>query len=280
MSKWIISAFADEHSRSLEGQICALKENDLDHIELRFIDGKNIADMTENQVSELKKTLDMNGIAVSAIGSPLGKINLADDFEAHLEKTRRVCHTANILGADKIRIFSFYLHSGKSRKECRGEVTEKLGRMLDIADGFGVKLCHENEANIYGESPEYCLDLLEHFDGRLRAVFDMGNFVLDGCDPVKGYDMLKPYIEYFHIKDALAQGAIVPAGCGDAHIEELLHRFSRDSGKAVLLSIEPHLQTFDGLNALVGKSFDNPYKFDSLKSAFNEAVKRTKELLL
>ena len=261
MSKWIISAFADEHSRSLEGQIGALRENGLNHIELRFINGKNIADMTENEVSELKKALDEVGITVSAVGSPLGKINLADDFEAHLEKTRRVCHTANLLGTDKIRVFSFYLHKGKRRE-------------------YGIILCHENEAKIYGESPEYCLDLLEHFGGRLRCVFDMGNYVLDGCDPVKGYEMLKNYIEYFHIKDALNEGAIVPAGCGDAHIGELLHRFSEDSGKAVLLSIEPHLQTFDGLNALVGKSFDNPYKFDSLQSAFNEAVKRTKELLI
>ncbi len=280
MSRWIISAFADEHSRSLEGQIGALRENGLKYIELRFIDGKNIADMTENEVLALKKALDESGIAVSAVGSPLGKINLADDFEAHLEKTRMVCHIANLLGTDKVRMFSFYLHNGKSREECRGEVIEKLGKMLDVADSFGIKLCHENEANIYGESPEYCLDLLEYFGGRLRCVFDMGNFVLDGCDPVKGYEMLKNYIEYFHIKDALAQGAIVPAGCGDAHIGELLHRFREDSKGDVLLSVEPHLQTFDGLNALVGKSFDNPYKFDSLQSAFNEAVKRTKELLI
>jgi sugar phosphate isomerase/epimerase len=177
-------------------------------------------------------------------------------------------------------MFSFYAPEGENITEKRSEVLFALERLVVLAREYGVTLCHENEAKIYGESPEYCLDLLEHFGGRLRCVFDMGNYVLDGCDPVKGYEMLKNYIEYFHIKDALKQGAIVPAGCGDAHIGELLHRFSEDSGKAVLLSIEPHLQTFDGLNALVGKGFDNPYKFDSLQSAFNEAVKRTKELLI
>jgi sugar phosphate isomerase/epimerase len=194
MSKWIISAFADEYSRSVDKQISALKENGLNHLEVRFVGDKNIADLTADEVCALKKSLDEGGITVSAIGSPLGKINLADDFEEHLEKAKRVYNTANILGTDKVRMFSFYLHKDKTREECREEVLHKLGRLLDLADGFGVKLCHENEAKIYGETPEYCLDLLQHFGGRLRAVFDMGNFVLDKCDPVAGYELLKNYI--------------------------------------------------------------------------------------
>ncbi len=154
MSNWIISAFPDEYSRSVEKQISALKDNGLDHIEVRFVEDKNVADLTEDEASSLKKRLDDGGITVSAIGSPLGKINLADDFEEHLEKAKRVYNTANILGTDKVRMFSFYLHKDKSREECREEVIEKLGKLLDVADGFGVKLCHENEAKIYGETPE------------------------------------------------------------------------------------------------------------------------------
>ena len=279
MSKWIISAFADEHSTSLEGQISALRETGLEYIEPRFIGGKNIADMTQDEVKAIKSAFEDAGIKVSAVGSPLGKINLADDFEAHLEKARRVFESAGILETDKVRVFSFYLHKGKSRKDCRGEVIEKLGRMLDLADSYSLKLCHENEAKIYGESPEYCLDILDAFSGRLRAVFDMGNFVLDGYDPVSAYPLLKNYIEYFHIKDALYAGAIVPAGCGEARIGELLHRFRDDFGKDVILSVEPHLQTFSGLNALVGKGFDNPYKFETKEIAFLTAVEKTKELL-
>lgn len=279
MRKWLISAFADEHSTSLEGQISALAETGLEHIELRFIDGKNIADMTADEVKSLKNALCNSGIKVSAIGSPLGKINLADDFPAHLEKAKRVFETANILNTKNIRVFSFYLHKDKTREECRGEVFEKFGAMLDVAKQFAVKLCHENEAKIYGESPEYCLDLLKYFGGEARCVFDMGNFVLDGNEPMKAYELLKDYIEYFHIKDALFAGAIVPAGCGEAHIGDILHKYREEFDRDVLLSIEPHLQTFSGLNALVGKGFDNPYKFESKEIAFVTAVQKTKELL-
>lgn len=280
MANWIVSAFADEHSPDLAGQIAALQSFGLSHIELRFLDGKNVADLTTREAKDAKQMLDAGGIRVSAVGSPLGKINLADDFQTHMEKARRVFETAGILETDKIRMFSFYLHAGKGRAECRSEVLDKLGTMLDLADTFGVKLCHENEAAIYGETPEQCRDLLDAFDGRLRAVFDMGNFTLEGCKPwPDGYELLKHYIEYFHIKDGLAAGAIVPAGCGEACIGEILHAFKTEFDKDVLLSIEPHLQTFDGLNKLVGRTFENPYQFATAQDAFAEAVRCTRALL-
>jgi len=280
MSNWIISAFADEYSPGLTGQIAALQQFEIPCVELRFLDGKNVADLTAQEAKAAKNMLDAGGIRVSALGSPLGKINLADDFAAHLEKARNVFEVAGIMETDKIRMFSFYLRAGMTRAQCRSEVIDKLGAMLELAESFGLMLCHENEAAIYGETPEQCLDLLEAFGGKLRAVFDMGNFVLEGCKPwPDGYELLKNYIAYFHIKDSLAAGAIVPAGFGEACIGQILHAYKNEFQKDVLLSIEPHLQTFDGLNQLVGKSFDNPYKFPTAQAAFAEAVKCTKALL-
>ncbi len=48
----------------------------------------------------------------------------------------------------------------------------------------------------------------------------MGNFVLDGHDPIKAYNLLKDHVEYFHIKDSLYAGTIVPAGKGEAKIKK------------------------------------------------------------
>ena len=281
MANLKLSAFADEYSPVFEKQLEYLKENNIKYIELRFLDDKNIADLTENQVREVKKKLEDANIKVSAIGSPLGKINLCDDFSEHLKKCKNVFKTARILGVENIRMFSFYLPEGKTRKDCRDEVLSKLGQMVDLAEQYGVTLCHENEAKIYGESPEYCLDILSHFGGRLKCVFDMGNFVLDGYKPFPdGYEMLKDYIEYFHIKDSLYAGAIVPPGCGESSIPEIFERVKKDFKRDVLVTLEPHLETFSGLNQLVGKTFENPYKFESPEAAFDEAVKRIKEILL
>ncbi len=282
MKKILLSAFADEYSQDFEKQIAVLKEYNIPQIELRFLDGKNVSDLTEEEAKAYKKRLDDAGIAVSAIGSPLGKINLADDFKAHLRKTEHTCKIAEIFGAENIRMFSFYLREGKSREDCRDEVIEKLSQMIAIAESYGVRLCHENEAGIYGESPDRCLDLFQSFSGSLGCVFDMGNFLLDGNDPAEAYALLSPYITYFHIKDALGAGAIVPAGRGEAKIGKILSLYAAEGNGTVIATIEPHLETFDGLNALVlpGKSFENPYKFKSKEDAFTAGVKCTKALIM
>ena len=280
MNNWIISAFADEHSTDLAGQIAALQSFDISHIELRFLNGKNVASMTMEEAKQAKQMLDAGGIRVSAVGSPLGKINLADDYAAHLEKARHVFETAGILETDKIRMFSFYLHEGKNRQECRGEVIDKLGAMIDLADTFGMTLCHENEGQLYGESPEHCLDLMKAFGGRLGCVFDMGNYTYYGYQPwPECYQSLKSYITYFHVKDALLNGSIVPAGCGDSHVKQILHAYRDEFKKDVLLTIEPHLQTFDGLNELVTTDLKNPYRYPTAQDAFAEGVKSTLALL-
>ena len=47
----------------------------------------------------------------------------------------------------------------------------------------------------------------------LKAVFDFANFIQCGQDPWDAYSVMKPYIEYIHVKDARkADGVIVPAG--------------------------------------------------------------------
>lgn len=280
MENWIISAFADEHSDALTDQIAALQRFGIGHIELRFLDGRNVAELSEQEARQARQLLDAGGIRVSAVGSPLGKISLTDGHAAHLEKARRVFATANLLGTELIRMFSYYLPEGSTRDQCRGQVLDRLGAMLELADRFGVKLCHENEAGIYGESPAHCLDLLQSFGGRLGCVFDMGNFLLEGYSPYpQAYQLLEPYITYFHIKDALSAGAIVPAGRGEAGIRQILHDHRARHGR-VLLSIEPHLQTFSGLNQLVNKkNFDNPYKFETQQAAFAEAVRCVRALL-
>ena len=157
---------------------------------------------------------------------------------------------------------------------------ENLEKMLLLARTSGVTLCHENEAKIYGDIPARCRELLDHFGGELKCVFDMGNFVLEGVDPFpSAYELLKPYIAYFHIKDSLAAGAIVPPGKGEAKIKEILSAHMQSAKEDFFVSLEPHLQTFSGLNALVGRSFENPYQYPDAKVAFADAVTKFKELI-
>ena len=279
MAKMMLSAFADEYAGSLVEQLEALNGFGIKYLELRHADGKNVADMTPCDVKEVRCKLDDYSIGISSIGSPLGKISLDGDLNAHMELTKRVCETAVCLDARYVRMFSFYLPAGQTREDCKSKVVDALGSMLDIADSYGVTLCHENEAKIWGESPEQCKELLDAFGGRLRAVFDMGNFVLGGYEPYEAYELLYDYVTYFHIKDALSRGAIVPAGMGEARIKEILSDFKSRTKADFFVSLEPHLETFAGLNALTDVTFENPYKYADQKAAFSDAVAKLNQVL-
>ena len=162
---------------------------------------------------DMRSKLDAAGIGISALGSPLGKIKIDDDFEAHKIKLRRTCEIAKILGADRIRMFSFFIPKGtEDYSVYRDEVMRRLGEMIDIAEEYDILLCHENEKGIYGDTPERCLDIQKTFPGRIGCVFDTANFLQVGATPFPdGFMLLRDYITYMHVKDCAANGTVVVA---------------------------------------------------------------------
>lgn len=280
MAKLILSAFADECATDFTEQLQALKNFDIDYIEVRDVDGKNVSELTEKEVAEVKRKINDFGIKTSAIGSPLGKIKLSDDINAHYEMAKRIFQTANELGTKNVRIFSFYMPEGKTADECESQVFDTVGNLIKIADEHGLTLCHENEANVYGETPEKCKKLLDNFGGKLKAVFDMGNFVLNGFIPYpEVYGSLSKYIEYFHVKDSLMEGKIVPPGMGEAQIKEIFDDYRQNAKKDAFITLEPHLEYFTGLESLVSKSFETVNVYPSAYAAFADAVEKLKGLL-
>ena len=279
MASIILSAFADEYADSFEEQLGGLCKLGISHIEIRHVNKKNVSVLTKTEVLEVKELLDKYGIKVSAIGSPLGKIKLDGDIDGHIETAKRVFEYANILGAKFVRMFSFYAPTGKNIHDMKDEAFSALGRLIEAAKECGVVLCHENEAKIYGDIPERCRELLDAFPD-LMCVYDMGNFVLEGVDPYpEAYRLLRDRIAYFHIKDALSAGAIVPPGCGEAKIAEILAEHKKDAAGDFFVSLEPHLELFSGLNALVGRSFENPYKYPNAQTAFADAAEKLKKMI-
>ena len=279
MAELKLSAFSDEYADGFTEQLAGMRGFGIDRIELRHADKKNVSVLNEKEVAEIKAKLDFYGVGVSAIGSPLGKIPLDGDRKAHLETARRVMETANVLGAKYVRIFSFYAPKGKDVTAMRGEVFDALERLVLLARAHGVTLCHENEASIYGDIPARCTEITDYFGGEMKCVFDMGNFVLEQVDPCEAYARMQKDIAYFHIKDALRAGAIVPPGKGEARIADILAAHQRYASEDFFVSLEPHLQLFSGLNALVGRAFENPYQYQDAASAFADAVEKFKEIM-
>lgn len=96
-----LAAFADEADRTLRGQISAMKDNGIELLEIRTVDGKNIAELTAAEAKTIRKELDGAGIAVWSVGSPMGKIGMTDDFAPHLDVFRHLLELSDILGAGR-----------------------------------------------------------------------------------------------------------------------------------------------------------------------------------
>lgn len=250
MAHYILSAFADEVSSDFTKQLEYLKSKDISYIEPRNINGTGVAAITLEEAKNAKKMLDDYKIGVSSIGSPIGKISVEDDFADHIRLFEHVMDIAELFETKNIRMFSFFYPKNTDVHTHRAAVLARLEILLELAEKRGLTLCHENEKAIYGEAPEDCLDLMKHFDGRMKSVLDMGNFAFCQKDPMKGYEYLAPYIEYIHIKDAFYDTRIVPAGQGEGKVFEILSAYNKYTYKDTFLTMEPHLTVFDGLNKL------------------------------
>ena len=243
------SGFADEISSDTTIQFEVLNKLGIKYFEPRGIDGKNISELTLDEAKKLKEKMDIFGIKVSSIGSPIGKIYLSDDFDAHFELFCHVVKIAKILETKYIRIFSFY-NKDQWNENARAEVFKRLKKLIDYAKKENVVLLHENEKDIYGDTVDRCVDLMkELYCDNFKAVFDPANFVQCRQNTLDAYEKLHNYVEYIHIKDSKKDGTIVPAGMGDGNIEEFLKLFAI-KGYDGFISLEPHLGNFDGLQNL------------------------------
>lgn len=275
-----IYAFADEASSWISGQITAMQENEVDGLEIRTVDKVNISDLSDQKAREVKQLLDAAGRKVWSIGSPIGKIDAdKDDFLLHTERFKRTLELAEILEASNIRLFSFFTPQ-ETRNDYKALVLERLVVFLELADQSGITLCHENEKGIYGDTPERCLELHKALP-ELKAVFDPANFVQCGVDTQHAWKVLKPYVKYLHIKDALPDGSVVPAGKGIGHVKEILDDYRKSGGQWV--TVEPHLHVFDGLQALEKEqdksTIGTVYQYASKEEAFRAAIAALRELL-
>ncbi len=277
MAKFVISAFADEACDQLEGQIKALKRNNLNRIEPRSMSG-NMITKSDEELKEIAAILSENGIMLSSLGSPIGKYDIKADFAPHLEEFYRAISACKILGAENMRVFSFFV-APNELDTYRDEVFARMEKMISIAKSEGIRLCHENEAKIYGETPERVADLLDNLDG-LYGIFDGANYVVRDCNPIHGYNVTAAKLEYMHVKDALFEGhQIVPCGMGDGEYAYAIEKANLSTDKTVFLTIEPHLKKFLAYNSIDDRELKTKLSFENSDESFDFAVNSLKNML-
>ncbi|HEX9228500.1 MAG TPA: sugar phosphate isomerase/epimerase family protein [Arthrobacter sp.] len=262
---WMLSGFGDEIDDDPAIQIAVLQALGANHIEVRSAWGTNIVDLDQERLGRLDRLFREHGMGVSAIASPIGKVDVSLPVEHEVERLRRAINAAGTLGASYIRIFSFYYSDGVAVESIRDAVMERMNALAAVAEEAGVVLLHENEKDIFGDTPDRVLDIIETVGSpALKVAWDAANFVQVGVKPFdEAYTKLRPHLEYLQVKDALfASGEVVPAGLGDGDLLRTVEALKAD-GYSGFASLEPHLAGAHGLGG-----FSGPTAFGMAARAF------------
>nr|WP_296072450.1 sugar phosphate isomerase/epimerase family protein [uncultured Actinoplanes sp.] len=265
MTGWTLSGFGDEIDADPVVQLAVLRALGARHIEVRSAWGGNVVDLSASDLARLAGLISARGMAVSAVASPIGKTLISDDPATENARFARAVAAAHRLGTRYIRIFSFYRPPGMPVEASRDEVMRRLANFAAMAAREDLVLVHENEKDIYGDTPARVLDIVESVGSdALRVAWDNANYVQVGVKPyTEGYRLLRPHLEYLQVKDAvLGTGRVVPAGQGDGELRETLTAL-RDDGYTGVASLEPHLAEQSALGG-----FSGPAEFGVAARAF------------
>ena len=250
-----LTGIADEASQNIEEQIKATKELGWNAIESRFVNGKNIHDVSDEEFDEVCRALDGSGVYINAFGSAIGNWgkDVRDHFSITEEEISRAIPRMKTLGAKFVRIMSYKVLDQEDQL-----AEERIRRLRLIVDSFaseGITSVHENCMNYGGMSWKHTMELIEAVPG-MKLVFDTCNPVFNHDhsrddkqwqDAWEFYQNVKEHISYIHVKDGLNpspengnQEVYTYPGEGQGCVKEILQDLMQ-SGYEGGISIEPHL---------------------------------------
>jgi sugar phosphate isomerase/epimerase len=218
-----IAAITDEFSPDLDVALDAMSKVGMTAAELRVISGKNIIDLTDEEIARARASVEKHGMRVLGIASPLLKCVLPDapeldkrvqhdvfasshTFDDQPRLSRRAFEIAEKTGARFIRVFSYWRTIEPER--CLDRIVSALRDLADEARRRGVVIGLENEhaCNI-GTAAEAAKVLAALDHPALQLVWDPANALVLGETPYPdGYARLPRHrIGHVHAKDCHVQ---------------------------------------------------------------------------
>ncbi len=243
-ARFTLSAFGDEIAEDVDEQLTVLNELDIRYLELRSAWGTNVLELTDAQVGRLIELCEAHSIAISCVGSPVGKSQIDGPIEKVVDDLKRILDIARMVATDKVRVFSFYPETDGLQGERVETSISRLRVLAEVATERDAMLLLENEGGLVGDIPERCRALVEGVNSpHFRYVWDTGNYPQMGseCSVDIGWPLLADYTDCVQVKDCrIADGTITVAGGGDGQVRELLENL-RDRKYEGFLALEPHL---------------------------------------
>lgn len=246
----VFTGISDEAGSSIEAQINAHRELGWEYMELRLVDGKNVAgELPDEEFRAAAGKIEAAGKRVSAFASAIGNWSrpVTGDFSADLLDLKCSVPRMERLGTEYIRVMS-WLDGGISGDKWKEEACRRLRELSKIAEDGGVILLHENCTGWGGLSARNMVELLEEVDSpAFKLMYDIGNTVSHGQDPGEFFSVIRGKFSYVHVKDVRKNSAggkssdYAYCGEGDAMVEPVLEKIINEDGYDGFISIEPHV---------------------------------------
>ncbi|MGA2537391.1 MAG: sugar phosphate isomerase/epimerase family protein [Terracidiphilus sp.] len=263
-SPFRIAVINDEISPDFD-HVCSVVSKDfgLNWIELRSMWGKNVMDLSGNEISEATRILAKYSLKVTDIASPLFKTDWPDAprspygskgdmhgavevaFKHQDEVLERSIALAKQFDTGKVRCFDFWRLDDVA--PYRAAIDDKLRSAAEIAGKHGILLVLENEFECNTATGREAARTLNAIQApNLALNWDPGNAVMRGeldAFPA-GWDALpKNRIHHCHVKNAVknASGKIEWAPVGTGYIDWTAQfRDLRQAGYHDAVSLETH----------------------------------------
>lgn len=271
-AKSYLTGFGDEISSDLDFQLATMKRIGVEGLDLRTAFGKNVLQLTDDEVDRVHEAVTRSGLRVQSVSSPVNKVQFSPQGHGEeLKKLERAAAIANRLGIQRIRIFTPETDPEGTPAKWP-EVRSWMADQVALAQSKDVILMHENDGRFFGAFPDNARMLLEDLAcPNFRAIYDFGNSVLIGCKTMRDwFPWLLPYLDTLHIKDAVHDGhRFVAAGEGDGEMVEAF-RFLFSEGWSGPLTLEPHAQVAGAQGGFSGEeAFE--YSVNALRKVLVEA---------
>jgi L-ribulose-5-phosphate 3-epimerase len=214
-----IAAITDEFSPDLATAAQSMREVGMTAAELRMVFGKNIIDLTDEELDRAQQVVADHGLKIISIASPLLKCVLPNapaidsrfqqdifaskhTFEDQPRLTERAFEIARRTGAGIVRVFSYW--RTVEPEKCFDRIVAALRGLAEKAANHDLIIGLENEhaCNIAtGAETARVLDVLGH--ANLKVVWDPCNALVSGENPFpQGYRrMAADRIVHVHAKD-------------------------------------------------------------------------------
>jgi len=214
-----IAAITDEFSPDLATAAQSMREVGMTAAELRMVFGKNIIDLTDEELDRAQQVVADHGLKIISIASPLLKCVLPNapaidsrfqqdifaskhTFEDQPRLTERAFEIARRTGAGIVRVFSYW--RTVEPEKCFDHIVAALRGLAEKAANHDLIIGLENEhaCNIAtGAETARVLDAIAH--PNLKVVWDPCNALVSGENPFpEGYRrMAADRIVHVHAKD-------------------------------------------------------------------------------